>query len=164
MDALGVNGDAGNTRATDAFHASPGYDWTRSQGIDAVNRSANARGMLGSGNTDADLLKYATGLANQEYGGWLDRLGGYVSPELSATSGAAGGRAAGYGALSGLSTDVAGKRLGLLNQRTDGQAGANNQIAQAGQQGSANLWGLGLNALTGLAGSNLFKQPNSSFW
>lgn len=95
MDALGVTGPEGAARAKAAFQPSGAYDFTLSQGIDALTRSANARGGGAGygGNTDRDAQNYAAGLASKEYGGWLDRLGGLVNPELAATSGAASGRA-----------------------------------------------------------------------
>ena len=43
-DATGVNGAEGRARATDAFSAGPGYQYALDQGIDAINRRANAAG------------------------------------------------------------------------------------------------------------------------
>ena len=48
MDALGVNGADGNTRATGAFQAGPGYQFALNTGLDAIDRRAASRGMLGS--------------------------------------------------------------------------------------------------------------------
>src|SRR6266853_5262086 len=36
MNSLGVNGAAGNAAAQSAFQASPGYDWSRDQAIEAT--------------------------------------------------------------------------------------------------------------------------------
>lgn len=90
-DALGINGASGNQNAQQAFQAGPGYEWQLNQGIDAINRRANAGGMLQGGNANRSAIDYATGLANKEYGGWLDRLGAYNNLELGATQGAAAG-------------------------------------------------------------------------
>ena len=46
---------------------SPSYQWRYNQGLEAVNRTAAARGMLGSGNRLAELTKYGQGMASQEY-------------------------------------------------------------------------------------------------
>lgn len=73
-NALGLNGAEGNQAATSAYQASPGYDFQVNQGLDALDRRAAARGMLGSGNTTTDTLNYAQGVANQDYNSWLDRL------------------------------------------------------------------------------------------
>jgi hypothetical protein len=56
------------------FRNTPGYEFARDQGLDAINRTAAARGMLAGGNTSADLMKYGTGLADQTYGNYLTRL------------------------------------------------------------------------------------------
>lgn len=93
LDALGVRGAEGNTRAGAAFQPSGAYNFNLDQGLEAINRRRNAGGMLNSGNADRDAQEFGAGLASNEYGGWLDRLGGLVSPELSATSGAATGMA-----------------------------------------------------------------------
>jgi hypothetical protein len=55
-DALGINGQQGNQRATSAFQTGPGYDFTLNQGIDALNRRANAAGMLQGGNANRDAI------------------------------------------------------------------------------------------------------------
>lgn len=144
MNALGVNGTAGNKAATDAFQAGPGYEFQLNQGLDAINRRRAAGGMLDSGNADTDAMTYATGLANQSYNGWLGNLGGFISPELSATQGAAAGRASGYGSLANLYQTDAANRIGLEGGYTSGMMGANNQEAQARSQGAKNIAGLGL--------------------
>lgn len=52
----------------------PGYKFQVEQGNQAINRSAAAKGMLGSGNVLAELAKYGQGMASQEYGGQVNRL------------------------------------------------------------------------------------------
>lgn len=94
-NALGLNGAEGNAAATSAFQTSPGYDFALDQGLTQLERRAAARGMLGSGNTSLDSIAYSQGLANQEYGGWLDRLSG----------------------LTDLSNNVAGAQSGILTGR-----------------------------------------------
>ncbi|CVI58774.1 hypothetical protein CFBP4996_19735 [Agrobacterium leguminum] len=125
-NALGLNGADGNAAATGAFQTGPGYQFALDQGTQAALRGASAAGMLNSGNTLTALTSYGQGLANQEYGGWLDRLSGMSSQGLSA----AGGQASGYGALSDLYQSTAGDRLGLESSVTQGLMGVNNQWAQ----------------------------------
>lgn len=125
QDSLGVNGAAGNANAVNAFQAGPGYQFTLDQGLNALNRRRAAAGMLNSGNADVDALTYGTGLANQTYGGWQDRLAGFVNPELSATSGVASGRAGiGQNTANMIGQDTLA-RLGLEQGVTTGQAGVN---------------------------------------
>lgn len=142
LDALGVNGPEGNTRATQAFQAGPGYNWMVDQSLEGVARKANSLGMGAGGNTLAALSDRAGNLANQEYGSWLDRLQGYVAPELSATSGLAGLTAA----KAPVYINDANSRVGLENNITAGMNSQETQAANAEMQGSKNLWGLGLAA------------------
>lgn len=93
LDSLGVNGPEGLARASASFQPSMAYNFNLEQGLDAINRRRNAGGMLNSGNADRDAQTFGAGLASREFGGWQDRLGGLISPELSATGGAATGRA-----------------------------------------------------------------------
>lgn len=53
---------------------SAAYKFRLDQGNQAIQRSAAAKGMLGSGNTLAELLKYGQGEASQEYGNEIGRL------------------------------------------------------------------------------------------
>lgn len=129
LDSLGVNGADGNTRAVNAFQAGPGYEFTLDQGLEALNRRRVKGGMLASGNADLDAIRYGTGLANQTYGGWQDRLAGFINPELSATTTAATGRAGvGTNIANLIGADTAA-RLGLETGVTQGQAGVNSALA-----------------------------------
>src|SRR3954471_14862085 len=58
MDALGVNGAGGNTRAQAAFQTTPGYDITQQAGEEAIARRRAISGGYNSGQTDMDLAKY----------------------------------------------------------------------------------------------------------
>lgn len=62
-----------------SFASSPAYQFAFGQGLDAVNRTEAAKGMLGSGNRLYDLTKYGQGLAGQQYfqqAGLLSNLSG----------------------------------------------------------------------------------------
>lgn len=52
----------------------PSYQFRLQQGNQAINRSAAAKGMLGSGNVLAELAKYGQGMASEEYGNQFNRL------------------------------------------------------------------------------------------
>lgn len=141
LDSLGVNGTDGNTRATDAFKAGPGYDWRVSQALDQTNRAAAATGSLAGGNTLAALSDRAGNMASQEYGGWQDRLAGLVAPEFQAVGGQAGVEAGKVPVYQGTANSIAN----LGTNTTNGIASQNTQAANAETAGSGNLWGLGLN-------------------
>lgn len=169
LDALGANGAAGNTRATGAFQAGPGYQFALDQGLQALNRRRAAGGMLASDNADIDAIRFGTGLADQTYGDWLTRLGGLVNPELSATSGAASGQAGIQGGLATLATNRSSDLTNLLGTTTSGLAGANNLQAQGEAAGARNLLGLGSSILGigtgggGTVGGNLLSGIRRMF-
>ena len=75
-DTLGLGGAAGNANALATYQQSPAYQFQMDQGLQALQRSASAQGLLGSGNTSADILGYSQGLANQNFSSWQDRLNG----------------------------------------------------------------------------------------
>lgn len=145
LDALGVNGPEGNARAMGSFQAGPGYDFTVNQSLDALDRRAASRGMLASGNNTIDTLSTVTGLANKEYGNWLDRLGGLVNPELSATGSAATGLAGLEAGKAPVWTNDANSRVNLTTGIATGINNQNTQAANAEMAGSGNLWNFGLN-------------------
>jgi hypothetical protein len=145
LDSLGVNGAGGNTRAVDAFRAGPGYDFKVNSALDSLDRRAASRGMLASGNTSLDTLTTVHGLADQEYGGWQDRLAGLISPELAATGGAASGVAGATMAKAPVYTNDANSRVNLSSGVTTGLNSQTTQAANAEMQASGNLWNFGLN-------------------
>jgi len=154
-DALGVNGAEGNTRAVGSFQAGPGYEFMRDQAIEAGSRGAS-RFSPGGNEIDA-VTRLGSNLANQEYGNWLTRLGGFVNPELQAVSGAAGGKAAGYGAKAGLFSTDALNRVNLRGNVAGGIANSNTAAANAQMSASGNFWNglmsLGGNAAKAYAGA-----------
>lgn len=59
---------------TALLRSTPGYDFSRSEGMRGIERSAAARGGLNSGATLRALAQYNTGLADQTYNSYLNRL------------------------------------------------------------------------------------------
>lgn len=86
---VGYNGDGG-------FTTSPGYEFRRSEGLKAIDRSSAARGMLNSGGADKARMRYADGLASSEYDSYSNRLAALagVGQTSTAQTGAAGATAA----------------------------------------------------------------------
>lgn len=60
----------------DSIANSADYKFRFNQGQQALERSAAARGMTGSGNVLAELAKYGQGMASNAYGAEADRLAG----------------------------------------------------------------------------------------
>lgn len=144
-DATGLNGSAGNNAATAAFRANPGYQWTVDQGTDAAARNASRLGIGASGNTLTALTTLGSHLADQEYGGWLDRLQGQAATGMAATA----GQAAGLGAQGQLGYTLGSNLAGV--DTSQGQNVSNLYSTMSGLQS---------NALLGTAGqlSSLYQN------
>lgn len=56
-----------------SFEQSPDYAFTRDQGLAGLDRSLAARGGLNSGGADADRIRFASGLASQQYDNFYNR-------------------------------------------------------------------------------------------
>ena len=169
LNALGLNGAAGNSAASAAFQNNPGYTSGLDAGLDAINRRRAAAGMLGSGNADQDAQTFGQNLQNQQYNNWLASLTGLNNNALQATGATAQGQAGVYGGLGTLATNNAQNQVGLLGNSTSGLASANNLQAQGESAGAKNLLGLGTSLLSlgtgggATVGSSLLKGVTSLF-
>lgn len=115
------------------YQATPGYEWQRDQGEQALMRQAAALGGLDSGATRSALVDYGQGLANQEYGNYLARLAG----------------------MTGIGQDAVGQALST-GSNASGQAlsGANSLVsAQLAQNQQASSGGSALGPILGLVGT-----------
>lgn len=176
LDATGANGADGSARATDAFRAAPGYEYARDEALGAVQRAAGARGDLAGGNATTDLLKTATGLADQSYQQYVNNLSGLQGAYTTGLAGQAGaltGQAGVDGnlgsALAGVDQQTAQGRAGLAQVMSGNNFGAGTAAAGIGaqasqgiadtllkgakaqEQASANVLGLGSNLIGGIA-------------
>jgi hypothetical protein len=69
----GLEGLASLQNDPSSLANSPQYQFTRDQGLEALNRTAAASGYRGSGNILQELTKYASGLASQTYSDEFNR-------------------------------------------------------------------------------------------
>lgn len=81
---------AGNKLSTllsdpSSIESQPGYRFAYDQGMDAVNRTAAAKGMLGSGNRIYDLMQYGQGMAGKQYQNTLSGLGNFLNRNTMGT-------------------------------------------------------------------------------
>jgi hypothetical protein len=173
-NAIGANGAAGSAQAAADFRAAPGYQYAQDQALEAVQRSAAARGGLAGGNATADILKTATGLADQGYQQHVNNLKGGsdfyqtgVAGQANALAGQAGASQAQGNALGALGTGLGAGSAGIYGAASGQQVGFgqnvaglqtnaagqlvqnNNNLAQAQNQASANAIGLGQALLGG---------------
>lgn len=78
-DAMGLNGDAARDQFRTDFRTDPGYGFAFDEGMRATEGSAAARGGLLSGGTLKALQRRGQGMADQQYGSYLDRFMGLAN-------------------------------------------------------------------------------------
>lgn len=83
-----------------SFASSPAYSFAFDQGLEAVNRTAAAKGMLGSGNRLYELTNYGQGMAGQQYFNQANLLA-TLAGATSGSPGTAGNLQAGYNQAQG---------------------------------------------------------------
>lgn len=125
-----------------SFKQSPDYQFRFDQGLQALDRSAAARGSLFSGGHSADLIGYGQGMASQSYNDFYNRL--------AALSQGGQGAAANLGSVG---TGNAASIGGYLQNAATAQGNAAINSANA----NSNMVG----QLAGLAG-NYFGQRGSA--
>lgn len=116
------------------FEATPGYSFQLAEGQKAIERSAAARGLSLSGATMKANQRYGQGLANQEYGNYLNRLASVAGAGQTATGQAFAGYQNNSNALSQL-------------------YGAQGNAAASSYIGQANAWNSGIGNAMGFLGN-----------
>jgi hypothetical protein len=130
LAALGLPGGVGREEFDRAFQESPGYQFQMDQGVQALDRSAAARGMLNSGAQMKSLNRFGQGVANQEFGNYYSRLAQIGGQGVNAAGGLAN-------VATGTAGNLANLALGAGDARASGYINQGN--AQIGAlQGVAN--------------------------
>lgn len=147
-DLLGLNGADPQTNAFSAFRTDPGYEFTRDQAVQGVDRSAAARGLLTSGRTIKAIQDRAASLADQGFGNYFNRLAGVAgtgqtATNSTATAGANAANNEGNALISGANARASGINTGA-NALANGYAGAANAYAN-GANGIGSSINSGLN-------------------
>lgn len=140
-NALGLGGQEGYDAATSAFRTTPGYQFAVESGLDAIDRRAASRGMLGSGNTNLDTIRFSQGLADQQWQNWLNNLNTASGSGLTATTNQAGIQTG----LGDLNFNTGATKANLAYQTETGVGNSNAQmqadIQAAKNAANANIWG-----------------------
>lgn len=140
-NALGLGGQEGYDAATSAFRTTPGYEFAVESGLDAIDRRAASRGMLGSGNTNLDTIRFSQGLADQQWQNWLNNLNTASGSGLTATTNQAGIQTG----LGDLNFNTGATKANLAYQTETGVGNSNAQmqadIQAAKNAANANIWG-----------------------
>jgi hypothetical protein len=129
LGALGLPGSVGYDEAMNAFRTSPGYEFQRNQGLNAVQTSAAAGGQLFSGKTLKSLTNYGQGLADQEFGNWYGRLGGLSGSGDAATGNLVNAGANTTNSLASLATSGGDARASSYAGMGDALGGGLNNLA-----------------------------------
>ena len=76
-----------------AMTSNPAYQFAFDQGMEAINRSAAAKGQLGSGNRLMELTKYGQGVASQQFNSLADLYSTLAGAKNQNAAGAVGAAA-----------------------------------------------------------------------
>lgn len=156
--ASGAPGTAGpGTPNYNAFYNSPGYQFSLSQGQNAINRNASANGSLYSSNTLGALGAYTAGAAGTQYNNYVQQLMGLAGLGGSAVAGT-------NAAAQNAGNNISSTQLSAGNANASGVLGSAGAWTGAIQQGG-NLLGNYLNSGSGAgvgtgaaAGGSLFDN------
>lgn len=135
-----ANADADQASAAAGFTASPGYQFRLTEGINALDRSAAARGMVLSGAQAQGVNNYAQGQASSEYGNYINELN--TMSGLGASSAASANNASNAAVIPGIAIQNA-DNVAAGNAMASGIKGGINSLA------SILSYGGGVNPTTG---------------
>lgn len=117
---------------TAALEATPGYQFQKSEGLQAIDRRNAASGALNSGGADKARIRYAEGIAASNYDSYANKLAALAGVGQSATgSTAAAGQSATNAITSAYGTNGA-------NQAAAATAAGNARASSYANIGSAN--------------------------
>jgi hypothetical protein len=135
MGELGLSDEARAGKFESGFKKTPGYDFAVEEGEKGVLNSLSALGMKNSGAALKALTRFRTGLADQTYGTYLDRLsgvstGGQVQAGNNQTAGQNFANSAGQ-AISDMGAARASGYVGSANAWSNALSGATNNVSNA---------------------------------
>lgn len=153
---FGLPGEDGTVKPADysSFYSSPDYQFAKTEGINALDASAAAKGSLLSGGQLKALEEYGSGLATQNYGNYVNRL--LQLATIGENAGARTGASAMSLGQSGANTMLAGGAataagtVGAFNNIGGGISDAFSTLATSGALGGSAYSGstpVGSNAL-----------------
>lgn len=132
------------------YQADPGYSFRQTQGMNALQNSAAARGGLLSGNTLKGIQDYSQGLASQEYQNAYSRYTGSQNQQYNALAGIAGTGQTAANNLGSAQQNFANNASTIIGNNAANQG---NAALAAGQARASSMQGMG----TALGGVNWGK-------
>ncbi len=110
-------------QSNEGFQQSPGYQFQLQQGLQGVNQSAAAQGLLGSGAQGQALTQYGQNYAAGYYQNYLNQLNTAAGVGATASGQLANAATSGSNTLQGAST-TAGGQASAANLQTGKEQGA----------------------------------------
>ena len=155
----------GGPAADAALANSSGYQFALNQGVQAADRSAAAKGTLGSGQAMVELMQYGQGLATQTLNSTMTNLSNENTALSNSQSIGLQAMNSAESAYSNLNAAAANQysnayqQLAQLSGANSGQPGVAGQLQQQGQA-NASAFGQQIGNAVGPAISNAFSTPN----
>lgn len=128
-----------------ALEGSGGYQFNMGQGLQALQRSRAAGGMLASGNTDTDAMSFASGLASNT----LNQERQALNPYLQMYGQGVQGQAGVLGSQAGLATDYYGNRGSVIDNTNKSKIELTTGALKAGDAAKSANQGMMMSALSG---------------
>lgn len=115
-----------------SFTQSPDYQFSLNQGLLGLDNSAASRGSLFSGGHSADVMKFAQGLASQNYGNYYNRLAGLAGVGQSSANqlGAYGQSMA--NSITGINQNNAANQTNSIYNKANAYSNMASQFGQIG--------------------------------
>jgi hypothetical protein len=135
----GVSGPQQQQDAYGAFQTSPGYEFQKSQGLEALARQGAVSGQ--SGRTTADAMRFGTGLADQEFSDYFNRIHGLTQDQMGMARNLSDLYVNRGGALAGLSQRGGQIRSNAITQKNNAWTGAIQGISDSLGYGLGNMDG-----------------------
>lgn len=142
---MGTSGSAPNYAS---FYNSPDYQFAQQQGQRGVINAANAQGVGLSGGTLKDLATFNSGLAEQQYGNYFNRLMSLSQMGQGAASGLAGAASNYANTSANIAGGIGNLATGAANSNNAMGATIGNTTQAIGQAQASGIVG-GTNAITG---------------
>ena len=138
--ALGLEGPDAQRGFFDSFGADPGFNATLDAGVEALDRSAAARGLLHSGGQQKSLFDFGQRHLTDFYNNRLGSLFNLSNTGNAANLASVTGQS---GLISGAGNNIANAILGVGQLNANNAINLGNATAQAESTGINNLLGLG---------------------
>lgn len=150
MNYLGLGED--NFDASKALALTPGYDFMEKQGVSALDRSAAAGGLLGSGAHRQGLIDFGQNLGlTKAYEPYMNRLAGLT--QMGASVG---------GQMGGIGTSSIPTMTNLLANQTSGYQTAATDTAYMNALANKNTWNQAMGGLGIMTGTLMQPQFQNS--